>query len=128
MSLSTHVTGIQHVGIPTNDLAATIAFFESLGFDIALRTDLEQEAVAFLQLKNLMIETYQNGRACGKPGAVDHIALDVDDIQTAYLEAQALGYPVLEGTIQSLPFWENGVKFFTIMGPNGEKVEFSQKL
>ncbi len=25
-------------------------------------------------------------------------------------------------------FWENGVKFFTIEGPNKEKVEFSQYL
>ena len=31
-------------------------------------------------------------------------------------------------TVHFLPFWENGVKFFTIEGPNKEKVEFSQYL
>ena len=30
--------------------------------------------------------------------------------------------------INFLPFWENGVKFFTIEGPNKEKVEFGQIL
>ena len=30
--------------------------------------------------------------------------------------------------VHFLPFWENGVKFFTIEGPNKEKVEFSQYL
>ena len=31
-------------------------------------------------------------------------------------------------SIHFLPFWENGVKFFTIEGPNKEKIEFSQYL
>ena len=31
-------------------------------------------------------------------------------------------------TIHFLPFWDNGVKFFTIEGPNREKIEFSQYL
>ena len=30
--------------------------------------------------------------------------------------------------VHFLPFWENEVKFFTIEGPNKEKVEFSQYL
>ena len=34
----------------------------------------------------------------------------------------------IKDTIHFLPFWENGVKFFTIEGPNKEKVEFSQYL
>ena len=30
--------------------------------------------------------------------------------------------------IEELPFWENGVKFFMIKGPNEERIEFCQKL
>ena len=26
-----------------------------------------------------------------------------------------------------LPFWERGVKYFTILGPNHEKLEFNQR-
>ena len=75
-----------------------------------------------------MIETYQNHQATMSHGSIDHIALDVTDIEAAYAEIGKLGYTVLEDGIQSLPFWAKGVRFFTIEGPNKEKVEFSQML
>ena len=75
MSLTDWMTGIQHVGIPTNDIEKTIAFYEALGFRNIYRTRNEAagEAVCFLQMKNLCIETYQTGKAALKAGAVDHI-------------------------------------------------------
>ena len=125
-----NVTGLQHIGIPTNDLEKTVAFYTGLGFEIALRTVNEAagEQVCFLRLKNLCIETYQNGCAASRPGAIDHIALDVRDVDAAFARAQAQGLQLLDECVQQLPFWEKGVRFFTILGPNGEKVEFSQML
>ena len=41
---------------------------------------------------------------------------------------QEAGLTMLDDEIHGLPFWANGVKFFTVEGPNGEKVEFCQKL
>ena len=35
MELREQLNGIQHVGIPTNDIEMTIAFYEKLGFEIA---------------------------------------------------------------------------------------------
>lgn len=130
MSEAAYITGLQHVGIPTNDLEATVAFYTSLGFAVALRTENPKsgESVCFLTLGGLCIETYQNGCAAGKSGAVDHIALNVTDIEAAFREAKDAGRTLLDGEVQSLPFWERGVRFFTILGPNGEKVEFCQKL
>lgn len=130
MEWNENVTGIQHVGIPTNDLEKTVEFYRSLGFSVALRTVNEAagEPVCFLRLKNLCIETWQNGRAVGSPGAIDHIALDVTDVEAAFVKAKAQGCRLLDEEIQFLPFWEKGVRFFTILGPNGEKVEFSQML
>lgn len=125
--LRKHITGLQHVGIPTNDLEATLRFYESLGFELCFRAGTPREPVAFLELQGLMIETYQNGQAAGKAGAVDHIAMDVDDIQAVYRAVSGMGYAAVEGKLCELPFWENGVQFFTIAGPNGEKIEFSQK-
>ena len=130
MDWNENVTGIQHVGIPTNDIEKTIRFYTSLGFEVALRTVNEAagEAVCFLRLKNLCIETYQNGCAAGRPGAIDHIALDVTDVDAAFEKARAMGLQMLDDQVNFLPFWENGVRFFTVQGPNGEKVEFSQYL
>ena len=61
-------------------------------------------------------------------GAIDHVALDVRDIEEIFQYINEAGLNSTQDTIHFLPFWENGVKFFTIEGPNKEKVEFSQYL
>ncbi|MBR3019081.1 MAG: VOC family protein [Clostridia bacterium] len=126
MAFSKIATGLQHIGIPTNALDQTIDFYNSLGFETALRTANGDEQVAFLRLGNLVIETYQNFKAAGINGAVDHIAINVTDVDEARRIADSMGLEVIEEG--QLPFWENGVKYFTILGPNREKLEFNQYL
>lgn len=130
MAIKQMINGLQHLGLPTNDIEKTIAFYESLGFDIALRTVNEpvNEQVAFLRLGNVTIETYENRAAAMQNGAVDHIALDVSDVDAVFEQVSKLGHTMLDDQVQFLPFWERGVRFFTIQGPNHEKVEFSQRL
>ncbi|KAK8897811.1 hypothetical protein M9Y10_000039 [Tritrichomonas musculus] len=128
MSVKQHVRGVQHLGIPTNDIETTKKFFISLGFEEVYHANNNGELVSFLRLGNCTIETYQNNQAHMAPGAIDHIALDVDDIEATYEQVKKLGYKELENGIQQLPFWEKGCRYFTIMGPNKEKVEFSQIL
>lgn len=119
-----NTTGIQHLGIPTTDFNATLSFYESLGF----KTTWSNGEVAFLQLGTLVIETYLADAAAMKNGAIDHVALNVKDIEAAWRDAQAAGYETEDMEINFLPFFEKGVRFFTILGPNREKVEFNQIL
>lgn len=122
------ISGIQHIGIPTNNIEATITFYQKLGFEVAFQT-INQEAnekVAFLRLHNLVVETYENKAAKLQTGAIDHLAIDVKDVQKVYEFIVQNGLNTTNDVIHDLPFWENGVKFFTIEGPNKEKVEFSQ--
>ena len=42
MNLKEQFNGIQHIGIPTNDIEATIDFYKALGFEIAFRTVNEE--------------------------------------------------------------------------------------
>lgn len=130
MKLKEQLNGIQHVGIPTNDIEKTIHFYETLGFEIAFQTvnDEADEKVAFLKLNTLVIETYENKAAKMEAGAIDHIAIDVKDIEKVYELIGEAGLNTTKDIVHFLPFWENGVKFFTIEGPNKEKVEFSQYL
>lgn len=130
MNIRKNITGVQHIGIPTNDVEKTIEFYVGLGFEIALFTlnEAANEKVAFLRLGNLMIETYENKAAAMKNGAIDHIALDVKEIDKVFQEVCSAGYCMLDHAVQSLPFWNHGVKFFTIVGPNEEKIEFCEKL
>ena len=128
--LKNYSTGVQHIGIPTNDIEKTIAFYQKLGFEIALQTVNEEadEKVAFLELETLVIETYENKAARMESGAIDHVAINVKDIKEIYQYIEKMQMNTTNDEIHFLPFWENGVKFFTIEGPNKEKIEFSQYL
>lgn len=128
MNIKDFTTGVQHIGIPTNDIEKTIEFYHTLGFTTALRTVNGSEEVAFLQLHNLVIETYQNHQAAMAYGAVDHIAIDVKNIDQLFEVVKSKQLAMLDRQVNSLPFWENGVKFFTIEGPNREKIEFCERL
>lgn len=124
------ITGLQHIGIPTNDMEATVSFYEGIGFEAVYRTvnEAADEKVTFLQLGNVMVETYENKSAVLMDGALDHIALDVTDIDAVFGLAKEKGLQMIDTEIQFLPFWKNGVKFFRISGPNKEKIEFNQYL
>ena len=108
MNTKTYTTGVQHVGIPTNNIEETIAFFLKLG--------------------TLVMETYEKRAGVLKAGAIDHVALEVKDFEEVYQYINEQGLNTTKDTIHFLPFWENGVRFFTIEGPNKEKIEFSQYL
>ncbi len=126
MKLNKIASGIQHVGIPTEDIKKTTAFYTDLGFEVAFSTENNGNKVAFLQLGNLVIETYQSGKTAGRAGAIDHIAINVTDVQEARRIADEKHLKVIEEG--RLPFWDNGVQYFTVLGPNNEKLEFSQYL
>ena len=85
MSIAAHVTGLQHLGLPTAALDETAAFYESLGFVRAHSTvnPGTGERVCFLTCGGLCIETYECAAPARRPGAIDHLALDVDDIESA---------------------------------------------
>jgi catechol 2,3-dioxygenase-like lactoylglutathione lyase family enzyme len=123
--------GVQHIGIPTNDMNATVDFYQRLGFTIAFETIIKEEncRVCFFKLDNLCIEAYENHQAVMKSGSIDHIAIDTVDINAAFDFVKTGGFKILNNEIQFLPsFWANGVKFFKIEGPNMEIIEFCQIL
>lgn len=122
--------GVQHIGIPSSDVERTIEFYNGLGFETMLVTSNlpNDEMVAFLRLGNLVIETYGNHPTVKKAGAIDHIAINVKNIEKLYEEILAAGYRFAEPGLQSLPFWDNGIKYFIILGPEDEKIEFCEIL
>ncbi len=139
MLLKGNLQGLQHLGIPVTDLERSRAFYAQLGFVEIMRTDLPGAAeairVAMMQHGKLTFELYQlDQEECQEiskrtDGHIDHIALDVTDIEKAYREICAAGLEVLEDAAPVyLPFWDQGVRYFTIRGPDGEKIEFNQRL
>lgn len=120
--------GLQHIGIPTGNMEKTCAFYTELGFEKVYETVLHgTQHVVFLRFGNLTLECYE-GECAGKAGAIDHIAINCTDIEAAYATVKENGYTIVSDGIEELPFWENGVRFFTIEGPDAVKVELNQYL
>ena len=139
MLLKGNLLGLQHLGLPVTNLERSRDFYLNLGFEEKLRQDLApQEAptrVSFMQKGNLTIELYEEPGekrdeiGTRRDGHIDHFALDVLDIESAYAELSAAGFEILEKDAPVfLPFWAHGVRYFTVRGPDGEKVEFNQFL
>lgn len=125
--LTQYVDGYQHIGIPTDDIKKTEEFYLGLGFTLKWETTYGGHPVKFLECGNILIETYEkDGGASNTIGAIDHIALNCTDIVACVKEAKAAGYEFREGPA-FLPYWEHGVEYVTILGPNQEIVEFIQK-
>lgn len=126
MNLAKYSTGLQHIGIVVKDLQTTIDFYEGLGFHREWMTD-DAYHVVFLRLANLVIEAYTSGEKRGLAGTVDHFALNVLDINAVFKAISASPkYRLMHKEIQQLPFFQNGVRFFTIFGPDSERVEFNE--
>lgn len=130
MRLMACVSGIQHIGIPTAQYETTLRFYSKLGLHMELeeKNPVSGEKVAFLTGAGVMLEIYQSPRSAMCHGAIDHVALRVADIEEAYVLAKNGGFSILEEEIRFLPFWGKGVRFFTVEGPNREKIEFCQML
>lgn len=121
--------GLQHVGIPTKKFDESGDFYQSLGFKLVNTEDNQGSRVGFYQLGSLMLESWESPQeAPEKVGAINHIALDTNDINRAFAEVEKLNVQFVENGIQSLPYWENGIKYFNFYGPNKEIFEVCQKL
>ena len=129
MNITSYAVGTTHLGMPTTCYDKTVEFYKGLGFTEEFFLVCEDGGrIIFLKLKGLMMEIYESSSSPGVAGAVDHIAIDVNDIEAVFAQIKSEGYALLDDHICSMPFWANGEKYFTIQGPNGEKIEFVQIL
>ena len=132
------LNGLQHIGIPVTDLNRSEKFYESLGFTNVMSAGFELQGekghVAMMQQGSLVIELYQmpptqleEVKQRGN-GRIDHFAFDVDDVELTYKQLKESGFEPLEAEPVRLNFWSPGVRFFFILGPDGERIEFNQIL
>lgn len=129
--------GWAHLALKVRNLADSLAFYDKLGFrkvgEGYLDTPDGRLEIAFALHKGFTLEIIQMVGAgleelkTRGAGHIDHIALDVSDIDDAFCEAKKNNLKMLDYIVKELPFFERGVKFFTVEGPDGEKVEFNQK-
>lgn len=127
-SLAGYFDDLQHIGIPTDDLQKTVAFWEKLGFKMLgnFDTDNQGNEVVFMQYSHLTLEIWTGDGAVRQTGAINHISLNTSDADAAFKAAKAAGFKMKEDEVQHLDFWQHGIKFFNIEGPNAETIEFCE--
>ena len=136
--VSNLINHLQHVGIPVTNVAASEAFYNRLGFSRAMQSPFQDDGKTgtCVMMKNgtILLELYQlpehklNEVRERKDGHIDHITFDVDDIDLAYNTLKNASFHVIEEKPVLLPFWDNGCRYFNILGPDGERLEFNQLL
>lgn len=127
-SLAGYFDDLQHIGIPTDNLTKTVAFWEKLGFKKLgeFDTDDQGNEVVFMQYNHLTLEIWTGDGAVRKTGAINHISLNTKDADAAFKAAKAEGFKLKDSEVQHLDFWDKGIKFFNIEGPNAETIEFCE--
>jgi len=133
--LNDNYTGIQHIGIPVTNIENSKSFYLKLGFVPVMYRTFEDEngsgQCCMVKRENTLIELYQlpdielDEIRNRTKGPIDHIAFNVKDITLAYEELKNAGFNI-ESKPAFLDFWDNGCKFFTAIGPDGERLEFNQ--
>ena len=127
---------IQHVGIPVTDIQASEQFYNLLGFENVMQANFDFNGgtgtCIMMQQGTIIIELYQMppqelpAIAARKDGHVDHVAFDVPDVDKTYAVLKEAGYHIVEEAPVFLQFWDKGCKFFNILGPDGERLEFNE--
>jgi len=126
-----NISAIAHWALKVPDLDRTLAFYrDKLGFPEMLRLTLDNgQLLVYLRITDTQfVEIFPNGKGNEAPDeattAVNHICLQVPDIDTMIAHLEAQGIPIwrpkklgLDGNLQC---W--------VRDPDGNRIEFMQML
>jgi len=120
-----NLLGLAHIGVFVRDMDASIDFYKRLGFtlDNAKETNTGVK-ISFLSAGSCVLELIgRNVEPYRTAGIVDHIAIQVDDMEAAIAKANANGIEIDASKVGNVAFLGNVSNvFFT--GPDGERLEF----
>jgi catechol 2,3-dioxygenase-like lactoylglutathione lyase family enzyme len=132
------INHLQHIGIPVTDIKVSEAFYQQLGFINVMDSSFDHNGcigtMMMMRLKEIIIELYQLPEndlveiRNRKDGHIDHVTFDVSDVDKAFLTLKEASFDIVEEQPVFLPFWEKGCRYFNILGPDGERLEFNQIL
>ena len=111
------------------------AHLRALGYNTTQAT-ISRDIKELRLIKTLSSETGKYKYTSSNAGAADSFTTRlrnifrecVTDIDAAYEKICSEGHEIITNGIEALPFWDNGVKFFMIKGPNEERSSSCQKL
>ena len=120
--------GLAHIGVMTNDLEESLAFYEKLGGVVRDRGVVAlpegEKHLVLVDVHGVIVELIKNPRPMElSEGVVSHFALLVEDIDKAHdaLAAQGLDTFLTPRKKEGSSFGGAPNWFFT--GPSGERIE-----
>jgi catechol 2,3-dioxygenase-like lactoylglutathione lyase family enzyme len=130
--------GWAHLGIPVIDIQRSKDFYQQFGFKVLMDAEVpvgdRAIKISIIEKGGLFFEFYQlleedlPGIRNRRDGHIDHVAMNVKDIDKAFADLKRAGFTLLEAGPVQLPGWENGVKYISFRGPDNEKIELNQRL
>lgn len=130
--------GIQHIGIPVADIIRSEAFYTKLGFERVMQATFpsgDREGICvMMKRESVMMELYQMPEpdlsriTSREDGHIDHITFGVHEIEKVYEELDQAGFDIIEEKPKFLNFWDNGCRYFNVLGPDNERLEFCEIL
>ena len=134
--LESNFNGIQHIGIPVTSMEQSKAFYVRLGFELVMSRAFAHNGdtgqCCMMKRDHTLIELYQmplqelEAIRRRNNGHIDHIAFAVEDVDRAYTELRGAGFTIEEEAPLCANFWKNGCRYFNVIGPCGERLEFNQ--
>jgi len=120
------IIGLAHIGVRVSDMEKSIKFYtEVLGFELTSQQMLGTTHLAFLNIGTCLIELIHPANFEARvPGQIDHIAMEVEDIEPLVCRLIEKGVPFLSNSINDAKDLLDGVKNIFFTGPDGERFEF----
>lgn len=120
------VTGLHHIGVHVRDARASEKFYvETLGFEKTHEFVNGPTTLIFVRAGSCVIELIENAVKDDRPvGAIDHVALEVKDIEpfVCRLTEKLVNFDT--GEIRENAWLFGGAKNIFFKGPDGERIEF----
>ena len=128
-----HYKGIGHVAVYTEDMAASIAFYEKIGGALhqtgVIHTPDGDKKLALVEFGGFLLELIQTPVPMPmSEGNVPHFAVYVDDLDAVAADIRAAGVDTFLGEKYVNRTLFGGVQNYFFTGPSGEKIELLQML
>lgn len=125
---------LDHIGLAVTDVEADAAWYQQvLGLQVkGCFMNPNGRNTYFLTTKDgsVTYEMYQDDTLpADAKGKIDHISYVSEDIEADYRYCVDAGYKICTDGVEGISyFWEKGCRYFKILSPTGEQVEFCQVL
>jgi len=121
---------LDHIGLAVTDTEACKKWYcDVLGFEVIGHFYTGSTPVYFLKSGDTVYEIYEAELSEAVQGKIDHISFVSYDIEADYAYCMEQGYTICTDGIEGIStFWEKGIRYFKLLTPTGEQVEFCQIL